>query len=48
MRPIDALRAGVEQYLRELPEAEFRRLVAVVRPPDESVPVHTGAKDECR
>lgn len=36
-QPIDALRAGVEQYLREMPEPEFRRLIKVVRPPTETV-----------
>lgn len=34
MNPIDYLRLGVEQYLRELPDDEFSDLVQRTRPPD--------------
>ncbi|MDF3342099.1 hypothetical protein P3H80_32080 [Mycolicibacterium septicum] len=34
MNPIEYLRLGVEQYLRELPDNEFSDLVQKVRPPD--------------
>ncbi|MCK0175841.1 hypothetical protein [Mycolicibacterium sp. F2034L] len=34
MNPIDYLRLGVEQYLRELPDDEFNDLVQRVCPPD--------------
>ncbi|UXA14081.1 hypothetical protein KXD97_10035 [Mycobacterium sp. SMC-8] len=34
MNPIDWLRLGVEQYLRELTDDEFTELIQLVRPPD--------------
>ncbi|BBZ62971.1 hypothetical protein MMON_42720 [Mycolicibacterium monacense] len=34
MNPTDYLRLGVEQYLRELPDDEFRELTQRVRTPD--------------
>jgi hypothetical protein len=34
VNPIDYLRLGVEQYLRELPDDEFSDLIQRVRPPD--------------
>lgn len=33
MNPIEYLRLGVEQYLRELPDDEFVELVQRTRPP---------------
>ncbi|MCA2253863.1 hypothetical protein JF710_11850 [Mycobacterium intracellulare] len=38
MNPIDYLRLGVEQYLRELPDDEFDELMQLVRPPDAQRP----------
>jgi hypothetical protein len=35
MNPIDYLRLGVEQYLRELPDDEFDGLVELVRPSED-------------
>jgi hypothetical protein len=35
VNPIDYLRLGVEQYLRELPDDEFSDLVKWVRPPED-------------
>ncbi|WP_304113654.1 hypothetical protein [Mycolicibacterium bacteremicum] len=36
MNPIDYVRLGIEQYLRELPDDEFDELMQRVRPPDGS------------
>lgn len=35
MNPIDYLRLGVEQYLRELPDDEFADFLQRVRPPED-------------
>ncbi|WP_170981011.1 hypothetical protein [Mycolicibacterium sp. CR10] len=35
MNPIDYLRLGVEQYLRELPDDEYSDLVQRARPPND-------------
>lgn len=35
MDPIDYVRLGIEQYLRELPDAEFDDLLQRVRPPED-------------
>lgn len=53
MNGIDPLRAGVQQYLRELSDDDWRELVQTVRPPgastttdtlpDELEPVTSGA-----
>lgn len=43
MNPIDFLRLGVEQYLRELSDDEFSDLVQRVRPPDDKPAVHGDA-----
>lgn len=43
MNPIDYLRLGVEQYLRELPDDEFSDLVQLVRPPGDKPADHGQA-----
>lgn len=43
MNPIDYVRLGIEQYLRELPDDEFNDLVQRVRPPDDKPTDHGGA-----
>jgi hypothetical protein len=43
VNPIDYLRLGVEQYLRELPDDEFSDLVQRARPPGGQREDHGGA-----
>jgi hypothetical protein len=43
MNPIDYLRLGVEQYLRELPDDEFDELMELVRPPKDEAPMDDQA-----
>jgi hypothetical protein len=43
VNPVDYLRLGVEQYLRELPDDEFSDLLQRVRPPDDKPTSHGDA-----
>ncbi|WP_157894433.1 hypothetical protein [Mycolicibacterium wolinskyi] len=43
MKPVDYLRLGVEQYLRELPDDEFDELMELVRPPGGKSPKNDQA-----
>ena len=38
MAALEMLELGVQQYLRELSDAEFNRLVAITRPPTANWP----------